>query len=155
MTFHSDPNWPSMLIDLLEQQRSAYAQLQSFSEQQSRLIEESEAEKLLGLLSQRQGVIDRLSQINRQLDPYRQQWPELWAGLDAPMRRRVQGLIDEVQVMLDQIVARDDEDRASLLAQRKRMAEQLHQLHRGSAVNRAYGQSSTAAGPKRLTDHEG
>jgi hypothetical protein len=146
----------SGLIDLLDQQRRIYLKLQDLGRTQSQLVAAGDAEPLLELLGQRQLLIDHLSQINSSIEPYKKSWPVVWGSLDEPSRVRVQGLIDHVQNLLDQIVEQDSKDRAALTVHRERIADDLGQLRRGSNVNRAYGRRDTGPDSRnRYTDEQG
>lgn len=143
------------LVELLDQQHAIYRQLRDLSERQSQLVADGDAESLLTLLNQRQGLIDELLRINEQIDPFKQRWSELWAELDAEQRRRVRERMDAVQSLLDGIMQQDEQDRQALVAQRAQVGEQLGQVHRGAAVNRAYGQSVGPSVQTRYTDQQG
>lgn len=154
MTASPQPDWATGLIELLDQQCRVYAQLDELSAEQGRLVREGDAEPLLNLLGRRQSLVDRLTQLSGRIEPYKQNWPALWAQLDAPTQTKIQGLIDRVQSMLDAIVERDERDRHALSAQRDRVAEQIHVTTRGTAVHKAYGNVGAAAAP-RYTDNAG
>lgn len=118
MTISLNPAWASELVELLDQQRCLYAQLQQLSRQQGRLVGDAGADMsgLVLVLGQRQNLIDQLARLNAHVEPYRRNWPALWESLDAASRVRVRGLIEEIQALLDQIVGRDEKDRAALLS---------------------------------------
>lgn len=151
MTLTTQPDWAVGLVELLVQQRSVYQELDALSGEQGRLVDAGDAEPLLNLLGQRQALIDQLTQLNARVEPYRQNWPALWAQLDASTQSHIQRLIDEVQSLLDAIVQRDERDRAALSAQRDRVAGETQQLRRGAVVHRAYGAAPSHAEP-RYTD---
>ncbi len=146
----------SGLIELLDQQRLIYLQLQKLGRSQTQLVAAGQAEPLLDLLAQRQTLIDNLSQLNARVEPFKREWPRVWSSLDAAMRARVSGLIDHVQNLLDQIVEQDSRDRASLTLQRDRIGSELGQLRKGSTVHRAYGRRDVDPDAKnRYTDQQG
>ncbi|MEX2672221.1 MAG: flagellar export chaperone FlgN [Phycisphaeraceae bacterium] len=152
MTAKTKPEWAVDLIELLEEQRVIYDQLVGLSEKQSGFVDSGDAESLLAVLAQRQKLIDHLTQINGRIEPFKQNWPKLWAELDGDSQARVQNLIDKVQALLDRIVEQDERDRAALSDHRDRIGAQVKQAHAGSAVNRAYGASAADA---QYTDQRG
>ncbi|MAE61542.1 MAG: hypothetical protein CMJ49_09325 [Planctomycetaceae bacterium] len=152
-TLHDD--WAVTLVDLLDQQRAIYHQLEQLATQQGQLVDAGEAESLLTILAERQALIDQLSQINGKLAPFRQQWPTLWEELDADQRAQVTQRIDQVQQLLDQIVAHDQRDRATLQHHRDRLAGELDQVKQGAAMNRAYQHVDVDQSSPRFTDNEG
>lgn len=111
-------NVPSIheLIDLLDQQRGLYFQLQRLSEQQGQMIAggQPDVSCLVLLLGQRQNLIDQLQRLHGQVEPYRQRWSQLWQTLDPSLRVRVCGLITDIGHLLQTIVARDEQDRGRL-----------------------------------------
>jgi len=156
MTVGVQPDWATGLIDLLDQQRSIYQQLFDLSACQSQLVSAGDAEPLLSLLAQRQRLIDDLTQLNNHIEPYKQNWPALWARLDGRTQAGIQSLIDQVQALLDQILARDEQDRLALSAQRDHTGSQLKQVRTGTAANRAYGsRAAQGTSDNRYADHEG
>jgi hypothetical protein len=155
MTTTTTPDWAAELIALLDQQRRIYHQLGDLSRQQSQLVSAGDAEPLLSLLGQRQQLIDQLTQLNGRIDPYKRDWPALWAQLDRGDQFRIQQLIDQVQKLLDDIVQQDEKDRVALSAQRQHVADELQQVRHGTAVNRAYGRPTTGLDNNRYTDFQG
>jgi hypothetical protein len=155
MTATAKPDWAIGLIDLLHQQRAIYQHLHDLSDRQSQLVAAGNAEPLLSLLAQRQRLIDDLTQLNGQIEPYKQNWPALWAHLDGSSRQAIQSLIDEVQRLLQLIVQQDEHDRQALASQRDHTATQLHQIRTGSVANRAYGKTPGSSDANRYTDQQG
>ena len=156
MTVQTQPDWAADLIGLLDQQRGIYQQLHALSERQAGLVGNGDAEALLTLLGERQRLIDQLTQLNGRIEPFKRDWPRLWAQLDENSQAQVQNLIDKVQSLLDGIVQQDERDRAALSEHRDRIGAQIRQTQAGSAVNRAYGAPAAgAAGQARYTDRQG
>jgi len=154
MAVTTRPDWATELIDLLDDQRRIYVQLHELSQEQTHLVEAGEAEPLLTLLSKRQQLIDRLTQLNGRMEPFRRNWPTLWSELSDAKRTTVQSLIDQVQGLLDKIVNQDERDRAALSAQRERVGQALSQVKVGTNLNRAYG-GPASPGSSRYTDQRG
>ena len=148
-------NWSEGLIDLLGQQRAIYRQLYELTGRQAQLVKDGEAEPLLELLARRQSLIDELTQINARVEPYKKSWSSLWPRLDSGSQQRVQSLIDDVQGLLDEIVAQDEKDRAALSARRDEAGAGLRHVRAGSAVNRAYGRPTGHVERNRYTDQQG
>lgn len=148
------------LVALLERQRSLYADLRELSRQQAPLIDGGHAEPLLRVLAQRQRLIDELSQVNGQLDPFRQRWDALWARLAGAERSRVGVLVREVQALLADILQQDERDRAALAATRERIGGEIQRMSRAGAAINAYrtGPAHAApasAGNNRFTNQRG
>jgi len=155
MTAQTAPQWAQTLLELLDEQREIYRDLSQLSDEQSNLVAEGDAESLLGLLGRRQALIDRLVQINARIEPFKQQWPDLWNELDDELRESVRQRIDEVKALLDHIIDQDERDRVALASHRSSVSRQLDHLNRGAAVNRAYGPNQAAPAQNRFTDEQG
>jgi flagellar biosynthesis/type III secretory pathway chaperone len=143
---------PATLLELLQQQRDLYEQLHQLSEQQSQLIAEGQTDQLLNVLSQRQAMVEQLTQINSRLSPYRDHWSEVAERLPGGDRDRLRRLLDEVQHLLQAILDRDESDRAQLETARQRVGERLEQSPRAGMARKAYGQAGANA---RFTDSQG
>lgn len=135
------------LVNLLERQLSLYQGLSELSTKQSATIEQGEPEPLLTVLASRQRVIEDITGVNRELEPFRKRWDDLWASLAEADRGRVGDLVRSVQQLLTQIIAQDERDRTALQAARGRVGAEIQRLsHAGSAVQ-AY-RAAPAAGQK-------
>jgi len=135
----------SELIRLLTQQRLLYRQLKELAQKQRPLLDGANPEMLLRLLAGRQRLVDRLAEIARQLKPLREQWQQIAAGLPAEQRAEAQGLVGEVQAILGEILARDEEDTRVLQQQQAKVAAELQGATAGRRMHQAYGQSQGAA----------
>jgi flagellar biosynthesis/type III secretory pathway chaperone len=155
MTAISETSWASALLELLQRQQALYENLRDLGGQQTRLIESADTEQLLALLARRQQLIDQLTRLNQQLQPYKRDWTNCWASLDPPSRQRVSALIQRVGALVDQIMKADEADRVRLTHQRDEIADGLTRMNRGASVHRAYGQAGPGAGHNRFTDQEG
>ena len=154
MTAVSHSQWPADLIEVLDQQRSLYQQLHGLSAEQAQLVDSGDPESLLSLMSQRQRLIDQLTQVSDQLEPYRARWSDYWSQMDDSTRTRVGDLVRQVQSLLEQIMAQDERDRATLAARRTQVAGNLQRMSQGASVNRAYSAKSGPVGA-RFTDNQG
>lgn len=151
----SASGWVDTLTALLEKQEAIYLQMQVYSRRQTQLIEAEDAESLLTLLDERQRLIDQLIAISREVEPFKQRWPALWASLEEPARRVLKSRIDAVQAMLDQILQQDERDRAALVEHRRKIGGQLGELSRGASLHRAYHSTNGGPAASQFTDRRG
>lgn len=153
-----------VLVSLLEKQRALYGRLCELSRDQAQLIETAQTEPLLELLGHRQKLIDEVTVVNADLEPYRRRWAELWADLGAADRGRVGALVRAVEDSLAEILKRDEEDRKALQTAKAKVSEQIKAVsHAGAAVN-AYRSGAkpgagtpagVAQGNNRFMNHQG
>ncbi len=151
------------LIKLLEQQCQLYEQLASLSEQQTALIagdlattdSDAAGQHLLGLLAQRQRLIDQIAVTSKQLAPYRADWAALWRDLSSHDRCRIGPMVDRLEQLLAGIIKQDDLDQQRLKQTQTRAGRELKQLATaGNAVN-AYKTTPTPNQLNRFTNQQG
>lgn len=139
------------LIELLTQQRLLYRQLSELAQKQTSLVDGSNPEMLLRVLAARQRIIDRLSNIDRQLRPIREEWQQIASTLPPDQREQVQNLVEEVKNILGDILVRDKKDTQVLSGQQQKVAGQIKSAAAGKRVHQAYGQQN-APGQSRFLD---
>ena len=153
MTTHAPPNVTN-LIDLLTEQRDLYTELRTLSDRQTAIIEQGETDALLGLLSQRQGLVDELGRVNGELSPYRTSWDAADEAIPQDSRDRVRGLLEEVEALLADILAQDDRAQQQLRAAQQRIGGELTNVSRAGSAIHAY-RGAASSHEARFTDHRG
>jgi len=143
-----------LLITLMKRQRDVYEQLQSLGDQQRDLIETGSSEALLRLLSQRQKLVDELTVVHGDLEPYRNDWKRFWGGLNKPHQQEVGSLIQHVEELLGAIIEKDNQARQDLEQAKSMVGGELDQAAHASVAVRAY-KSPAVSGNNRLTDRQG
>lgn len=139
----------SRLINLLNQQRLLYRQLQELAQKQSGLVNGSDPEMLLRVLAGRQRLIDRLTALDKELEPIRRDWQEIAQMIPPQQRQEAQSLVESVQEILGEIIARDETDSQTLGRQRERVAGEIRTATAGRRVNNLYAKAGPV-GPSRL-----
>ncbi len=138
------------LIHLLTQQRLLYRQLRELAQKQSSLVDGSNPEILLRVLAGRQRIIDQLEVIDRELKPIRAQWQHIAKTLPPLQRQEAQQLVEEVQEILGEIIARDEKDTQTLSSQHQRVAAEIRSTTTGKRMHQAYGQTKGSRQSKYL-----
>jgi len=138
------------LIHLLTQQRLLYRQLRELAQKQTSLVDGSNPEMLLRVLAGRQRIIDRLGMIDRELKPIREQWQQLAKTLPALQRQEAQQLIEEVQQILGEIIARDEKDSHVLSSRHQQVAAEIRTTTIGKRMHQAYGPNKNSGQSKYL-----
>lgn len=146
------------LIDALSRQRALYEQLQTLGGRQSALIAEGATEQLLGLLGERQRLVDQLADLSSGVAPLRERWPRIAAQLDTAQRTRIDDLLEQVEALLADILKQDEADRRQLQDAKQRIAGDLQRGQRGgqamAAYRSTYGKPGGSVAP-RFTDNRG
>ncbi|GMU33500.1 MAG: hypothetical protein AMXMBFR20_13720 [Planctomycetia bacterium] len=138
------------LIALLESQRQLYVRLRLLADRQRALILNEDTQPLLGLLVERQELVDKLVALNERLGPYRESWTTIYSCLDETRRRQVAALLEESNAALGAIITNDNRDTATLRARRQGVANLLGKAETAVRTNAAY--VSTAGVKSSLTD---
>lgn len=151
-------SWLPMLGRLLDEQCELCAGLEALSARQSQAVRDGDTDALLGVLGQRQPLVDRVSQINATLEPFRAQRETLLGRLSPVHRDGVVQKVGKIAALVESVRARDDADRAALERQRTQVADELAGLTRGRGAAAAYAGYQTAMGgghAARFQDRKG
>jgi len=132
------------LIQLLSQQRLLYRQLKELANKQSSLVDGRDPEMLLRVLASRQRLIDKLSVIDKELEPIRSDWQSIAKTLPPQQRLEAQGLVASVQQILGDILVNDGRDAQAMMEQQKKVSHEIKSTSKGKQMNHAY----VKAGPK-------
>ena len=144
MTPAQAKDFGSRLIQLLTQQQLLYRQLQQLAQKQRSLVDGSDPEVLLKVLAGRQRLIDRLTEVDCELQPLRADWRRMAKTLPAEQRGEAQKLVEGVKEILADILTRDEEDTEALAGRRNEVAGQIATATQGKRMNRAYAQAAAA-----------
>ncbi len=131
-----------VLMDILTRQHELYQQLSALAAKQSELVRSGDTNTLMSVLGARQNILEQLSPLDQQLQPYRATWDENLSAMTPDNRAKAQKLMAEVQQMLAAILKQDEEDRQSLMAQKEDVGAQIGQTVTGVQLNKAYGVKS-------------
>lgn len=142
-----DPSrWLARLTGMLDEQCALCVQLETLSRRQSGAVAGGNTDALLGVLGERQRIVDRVSQINGLLEPFRRQKDALLGRLNAAQRDGVVQRVGKIAALVESVRARDDADRVTLEKQRAGVGEELTALARGRGAVAAYGAGAGVGG---------
>jgi len=154
--FLADPTrWMPRLERLLEEQASLCASLNDLGRRQGEHIRADEMETLLGVLAERQRVIERFTEVSQELEPFRARWEELMAAAPPQRREAFRKRVDELSAAIQEVAARDEQDREALAARRQTLASELSGVQQGRGAVAAYGRSDARPAGPRYQDREG
>lgn len=145
--------WLPTVAGLLDEQCRLCARLEGLSDEQSEHVRAGRTEELLGVLNERQAVLDRVVEINGMLGPFRDRRDAAMSRLAPVDRESLQSRIDRIADAVDRVRRRDDEDRKALESQRRGVADELASLSRLRGAAAAYA-GHGAIGP-RFHDRRG
>ncbi|MFO0832852.1 MAG: hypothetical protein U0637_13550 [Phycisphaerales bacterium] len=130
--------WAAVFSSLLDEQWALLKSLDEMSRRQRAVIMGDEPEALLGLMDDRQQLIDRLETLTVRLQPMQTRWDEGQRGLSAGMRLQIEGRLRELAALAREVAARDAEDQALLVRRKQEIAAELASAAGGRRAMHAY-----------------
>ncbi|MEN0019323.1 MAG: hypothetical protein AAF747_00405 [Planctomycetota bacterium] len=145
----------SRLRDMIGRQTAAFEQLDVLSQRQAAMIEARDADALLGLLGERQVLVDEITGIGEELGPFRERWDAVLGRLSPAERAAVGDDIQSLQDLASKVAERDAADRSNLERERDETAKRLSGVAQGRAAVAAYGTPGRPGAQARFQDREG
>lgn len=150
--------WPDRLTELLDRQQSLTQRLSSLADAQTALIASRQTDALLGLLGQRQQVVDELMGSSDEL-------AALVKGLDDPqgpaaaspgVRDRIRAQVAAISQVLEAVSRRDEQDQKALQAGCAEIKSELASFDAARTARNAYVNAAATGGAvNRFADRKG
>jgi len=148
--------WLPRLRRILDQQAGLYQQLDTLSRQQSDHVRSGETDRLIGVLGRRQALIEQITALNAELEPFTSNWDRLAPSLEAEQRDALRERIDTLDQLMDDIAGRDEADREALERRRNQLDDEIGSLAaKKSAVSAYAGSPSSASVAPRFQNRTG
>jgi hypothetical protein len=142
------------LVALLDAQVALLGQLDALSQRQTALVDAPDVEPLLGVLGERDEVIDALTVAEREVRSLRGPWEAAHGSLSEQQRAEVPRRLEAVASLASQITARDSADQARLHARLSGVASEIAGVASSRRAVSAYGGAGSPQGPK-FQDRQG
>lgn len=140
---HEDPEvWGPRLMRILDRQLALYQRLDALSLEQGEHIRAARTDSLLGVLGQRQTLIDELGALNEEVAPFVRQWDRIAGTLPERHRAALRERFASVAALVDQIAARDEADRRTLEGKRAEVEGLLREVPQARGAIAAYGRGA-------------
>jgi len=139
--------WLPPLTRLLDEQSALCDRLAALGAAQATHVEAERTEALIGVLGERQNVLDRIVELNAALAPFRARRHDALRTLPAHQRQSLQSRIDHIADTVDRVRLGDETDRIRLETRRKGVADELAGLSRLRGAAAAYASVGSAAAP--------
>lgn len=151
----SDPHqWTARFERLLTRQIELCRELSALARRQRECIDGENPDALLGVLAERQAVINQLREAAEEAAPLRERWSQTRFDDAAARVDTVRACITELTGLMREIAERDAEDRQRLDRARNALAGRLAGVAKSRGAIAAYGQTGRSRGP-RFQDREG
>lgn len=130
------------LVEQLEEHRALCGMLDAISQRQGAIVEKGDASAILGLLAERERVIEELGRCNARIEPLRRVWDSVVGSAVQTQRDDVAGRIEALAGLIGAIADRDMADRAMLESRRDAVVSEMRALDAQKRAAGVYGQSS-------------
>ncbi len=144
----------SRIVEALDRQLALFRRLDTLSRRQRDVVNAGDTDQLLGVLGERQEVIEQLERLGEQLRPVRRGWDSMLERLPTNRRAEVRERLDALAELAAAIASRDEADRRVLEERRGAIAGEVNTLGRARGAAGAYAAPEPAATP-RFQDVEG
>lgn len=150
-----DEGWPAELIELLRQQRALVNELVARATQQESMIKEGRTEALIGLLSQRQELIDSFTSTQEDFTALLTNLDEKLDGATSDEKSQIKSLVDEIGDSLGIVMRRDEEDRDRLQVSCQKVKQEMKDLTGSREAHDAYRNTGQEDDGQRFADQCG
>ena len=137
------------LGELLQQKLEVLAQLYALAKRMLELTNEGDAGAMISLLAAKQGVIDALMTVEKQLAPFRAQKPEDRVWPSPQERARVAEMSDKCDELLKAVMEVDRQGLELAQARQAKAKTQIDSAHQAASARNAYS-SSIATSPRQI-----
>lgn len=133
------------LAELIGRKHECLARLHLLGRKQLGLVEEGRMAELLDLLAVKHRLLLELQELDRQLDPFRQDDPEQRHWRSTELRQQCADRADQCRRLLQEVLAQEKECEQKVIRRREETAAQLERLSRSGQACGAYLSSDRAA----------
>jgi hypothetical protein len=138
------------VISALVEQVEWYRRLAKLAELQHVYVQSAQTEELLGVLDQRQEVLNAVARLEEVIGPARKHWEEYVGELTVEKRKIAEKMMAEARRLLEAITTADRND-ALVLQQRKlNLGKQISQARVARKVNRNYAVAAYGTAKSRV-----
>ena len=138
------------LAELVAARLQVLELLAQLAARQLALVGSGEIADLLKLLAAKQTVLAQLQQLERLMDPFRQEDPEARGGAVADDRRRCQQAATRCDELLATTIELERQGEANMLLRRDAAATVLSGMHGAAAATAAYAAAVPAVSPTHV-----
>lgn len=150
----SQPGERCEFYNLLCQQRDLYRELKVLTDRQHRAVLSGAVNQLLGVLSKRRSVLERLALMNKKIGPLQAKWNRDDPRVRSTQANEIRQVVGEVRGLLKDIIAIDQASRDRLQADRNNTSKQLLDLGQSNQSVKAYT-ATPRMNASALTDQTG
>jgi hypothetical protein len=137
-------------LDALEAQVVCYRRLAKLAEVQHRHVCQGQSDALMGVLRQRQAVLDEIAALEQALAPARKAWARFVSDLPDTFRPRADVALKETRRLLEQITTADQNDTLVLQQRKLNISREIKKTAVARRVNRNYAAAAYGRPESRM-----
>ncbi|MEM7165918.1 MAG: hypothetical protein AAF581_10660 [Planctomycetota bacterium] len=153
-TVDVDTQRAQKFLDGLRQEREIYGLLGKLSEQQAAILSNGVSDEILQLAQAKEAELLRISEVEGDLQPLKQEWKVLRERIDESLRAEIDGELAEIEVLLKRLIDLEAEGQRNVDMQVRKTSAKLRQVDGGRKLQRAYGTGAANAKPRYLDRSE-
>lgn len=131
-------DWHERLRNILRQQKTLLLRLAELAREQGAFIRENKTDDLLGLLGERQQIIDRFLALQHDMGDLSDGLEDRLDELAPDCRNEIRELIRTIGEQLDEVMQHDERDRHELQSSRDETKKELSEMGNAGRARRAY-----------------
>ena len=132
-----------VLAELVGSKLACLELLRELGQRQYDLIERDDMTSLMDVLARKQRTLIKLQQIEKGLNPFRDEDPRQRRWSTPQQRQTCSGQLDQCEALLDEIVREEKRSERELVRRRDQVAEQLQGAHLACQAHGAYTAEAT------------
>jgi len=141
---------PTDILTALKTRRQHCHHLLDLSRRQRGLIDSGDYVQLLTILGQKQRLLGRLDELNKQHPDLRNRWHDLRESGDSDWRDDCEHLLAETEAILAALIDEEQQSTDFLAQRRDATQKQLQAISQGARVHEAYWESLAPATHRHL-----
>lgn len=140
----------SNILPVLNARRQHCRNLLDLSRRQRTLIDDSDYSQLLSILGQKQRLLGRLDELNKEHPDLKTRWKQIRDTGDAEWRDDCEHILAETESLLAELIEEEQHSTDHLTRKRDATQKELQAVSQGSRVHDAYRESLAPATHRHL-----
>jgi hypothetical protein len=140
----------SNMLTVLNARRQHCRSLLDLSRRQRSLIDASDYSQLLSILGQKQRLLGRLDELNKEHPDLKSRWKQIRDAGDPDWRDDCEHVLAETESILAELIEEEEQSTDYLTRKRDATQKELHAVTEGSRVHDAYRDSLAPATHRHL-----
>lgn len=135
-----------VLAELIDAKLALLRQLHELSSHQAQVIKQGEIGPIISVLAVKQRLLNAIEQVERRLDPFREEDPDRRAWASPVHRQRAREASERCDALLSEIMTVERDCEAQLSLRRDAAADQLRVAHFSTQATWAYQSTVGSSG---------